>query len=445
MDGEKTGSLSRRAFFRKSILAAGTAFAAPSLVPSSVFGKNSPGNRISMGFIGVGRMGLEDLKGFLQFDGVQVTAVCDADAWRLQNARNTVESHYRSRTGRSIVCDAYRDFREIIRRPDIDAVAIATPDHWHAIPAIGAAHAGKDIFLQKPLTYTIGEGRALSDAVSRHGRILQVCSQQRSDGRFRHAAELVRNGRIGKLSTVTAAFARDRFTGIRPVTAIPEELDYNLWLGPAPWEPYIEDRVHPVKSYERPGWMRSDPYCGGMITNWGAHHIDSAHWAMGMDDSGPCEIDGKAAFHREGIWDVHGPFRIEYLYPNGVILIVRHDELDREGIVFEGTDGWVHVARGFLDAHPRSLLEERFGPDDVRLYRSTNHFRNFLDCVKSRQEPVAPVEVGHRSCSACLLGWISMKLARKIKWDPAGEKILGDGEASRMLSRPNRSPWTSDL
>jgi predicted dehydrogenase len=388
-------------------------------------------------------MGMGDLNEILGYESVRVLAVCDVDQWRLENAKNKVERHYggerKSRRYRG--CDTYTDFRDLIARKDIDAVLICTPDHWHALPAIESARAGKDIFLQKPLTFRVDEGRILSDTVHRYQRILQVGSQQRSDARFRFAAELVRNGRIGRLHTVKVGFGKDPFTDVHPVKAVPHELDYEMWLGPAPYVPYIEERVHPPESYDRPGWLRTDDYCCGMITGWGSHHVDSAHWGMGMEYSGPVEIDGSAEFSGGGIWDVHGAFRIEYTYKNGVKLICTDNAVNKQGVVFEGTEGWVYVRRGFIDAEPKSLLKETIGPDEIRLYESSNHKQNFFECIRTRREPVAPVEIGHRSCTACILGYISMRLKRKIQWDPEKEIILNDDAASRLLSRPYRSPW----
>lgn len=435
--------ITRRNFFKKSMLTTGAVLSAPFFVPSSVFSRSSPSNRITFGCIGVGRMGRGDLAEILGFDDVQVVAVCDVDEWRLQNAKNQVEEQYRLHQKNGIYngCDTYRDFRELNARPDIDVVVICTADHWHALHALDAARSGKDIFIQKPLTLTIREGRMLSDSVRHFGRILQVGSQQRSDARFRFAAELVRNGRIGQLHTVKVGFGKDPFTGIIPVKPVPEELDYETWLGPAPDVSYIEERVHPQKNYSRPGWMRTDDYCCGMITGWGSHHLDSSHWGMGTEVTGPIEIKGQAEYSEAGVWDVHGAFRIEYTYANGVKLICTHNEVNKQGVLFEGSEGWVYVRRGFIDAEPKSLLNEKIGPDEINLYRSNNHKRNFIECIRNRKEPVAPVEIGHRSCSACILGYISMKLNRKLKWNPENEIFPDDEAANRMLSRPYRSPW----
>jgi len=270
--------VSRRGFLRQAV-AAGGVMAFPTVVPSSVFGAGAPSNRVTFGCIGVGRMGLGDMHELMGFrKEVQVVAVCDVDSNRTRSARKRVENYYQSQ-GKSDSykgCAEYADYRELLRRDDIDAVSVVTSDQWHALPAIEAARAGKDVFIQKPLTLTIPEGRVLSDTVREYGRVLQVGSQQRSDARFRFACELVRNGRIGKLHTVKVGLGVDPTTGTPPVMAVPKELDYEMWLGPAPWAAYTEKRVHPQQGYGRPGWLRIQDYCCGMITGWGSHHNDIA-------------------------------------------------------------------------------------------------------------------------------------------------------------------------
>jgi len=435
--------LTRRNFLKKSAPITSAILGIPCIIPNLLQGNSSPANSINVGCIGVGRMGLGDMKDILQFDDVQVVAVCDVDSWRLKNAQEHVDNHYKAlkKSGQYQGCAAYKDYSELLSRKDIDAVLIVTPDHWHALPAIHAARAGKDIFLEKPLTLTIPEGRILCDTIQRYGRILQVGSQQRSDFRFRFAAELVRNGYIGKLHTVKVGFGKDPFTGIHPITPIPEELDYDTWLGPTPYVPYIQQRVHPPKSYNRPGWLRTSNYCCGMITGWGSHHIDSAHWGMDTEYTGPVEIQGWAVYSRDGVWDVHGAFNLEYSYANGVKLICTDNEKNQQGILFEGTDGWVYVKRGYIDTYPKSLLNHVIRPHETRLYKSNNHKRNFIDCIRNRREPVAPVEVGHRSNSTCVLGYIAMLLQRKLKWNPEKEQFIADPIADRMLRRSYRSPW----
>ncbi|MHC4062046.1 MAG: Gfo/Idh/MocA family protein [Planctomycetota bacterium] len=437
--GKHINNLTRRDFLRGS-----AAFALPMFVPGSAFSANSPSSRITIGCIGVGRMGLGNLRTILGFDQAQVVAVCDTDSRRRNYARQLVDERYTSRSKNGVYrgCTAYKDFRELIARNDIDAVMICTPDHWHALPAIAAARAGKDIFIEKPLTLTIPEGRVLSDTVRRYERVLQVGSQQRSDSRFRFACELVRNGRIGKLHTVKVGLPIDPGTVPQLPMPVPGNLNYDLWLGPAPWAQYTEQRVHPRNGYGRPGWLRISEYCCGMITGWGSHHMDIAHWGMDAEYTGPVEIEGWAEYPGDGLWDVHGEFRIEYTYAGDVKVICADNRHNRQGVLFEGTEGWVYVKRKLIDAHPKSLLTSIIGPNELHLYKSSNHRANFLDCIKTRAETVAPVEIGHRSNTACVLGYLAMLLGRKLKWDPQKERFTNDDQANRMLSRPMRTPWS---
>jgi predicted dehydrogenase len=439
---KQSNVLNRRQFLKSSAVAA-AAVTWPTIVPASVFGANPPSNRITVGCIGVGRMGLGDLREIMGFKQAQIIAVCDVDSKRTKHAQQLVEKHdsKQSQDGSYKGCAAYGDFRDLVARKDIDAVSIVTPDHWHTLPSVAAAKAGKDIFLQKPLTLTIEEGRILSDTVRRYGRVFQVGSQQRSDSRFRQACELVQNGRIGKLQTVKVGFGTDPATGPQPPMPVPDGLDYNMWLGPAPWADYTEKRVHPQEGYGRPGWLRITDYGAGMITGWGSHHNDIAQWGMGTEYTGPIEIEGKAEYPKDGLWDVHGAFSIEYTYANGVKVTCADTRKNKQGILFEGTEGWVYVRRGHIDANPKSLLTSTIGPNEIQLYKSNNHKANFLDCIKSRKETVAPVEVGHRSCSVCLLGEIAMRLGKKLKWDPKREQFTNDDQANRMLSKPTRGPW----
>jgi myo-inositol 2-dehydrogenase/D-chiro-inositol 1-dehydrogenase len=442
-DTRKTNVVTRRQFLKGSAVAA-AGIVVPTIVPASVFGGDAPSNRITIGFVGVGRMGSGDMRELLGFKEVQIIAVCDLDSNRTANAQKTVEAHYakQSAGGTYKGCATFGDYRDLVTQDDIDAVCVVTPDHWHALPAIAAAKAGKDIFLQKPLTLTIREGRVLSDTVRRYNRIFQVGSQQRSDSRFRQACELVRNGRIGKLHTVKVAFGTDPGTTPQPIMPVPDNLNYDMWLGQAPWAEYTEQRVHPQKGYGRPGWLRITDYGAGMITGWGAHHNDIAQWGMGTEYTGPVEIQGQAEFPRDGLWDVHGDFSIEYTYANGVKVLCTDNKKNKQGVVFEGSEGWVYVRRGFIDANPKSLLTSTIGPDEIHLYKSNNHKANWLECIKSRQETIAPAEIGHRSCTVCLLGEIAMQLGRKLKWDPDAEQFANDDAANRMLARPMRSPWT---
>jgi predicted dehydrogenase len=442
-DQHLSPNLSRRVFLKKS-LAASCVLACPTIIPASVLSNNSPSRCLTLGCIGVGRMGRANLEEFLGFEEAHVLAVCDVDSKRANGAKQLVEAHYgaRATNGSYKGCAVYEDFRELLTRDDIDAVAIVTPDHWHGLIAIAAARAGKDIFVEKPLTFTIHEGRVLRDTAARYGVVSQIGSWQRSETNFRFACELVRNGRIGELQTVRVGLPKDPTTRALDTMPIPAELDYDMWLGPAPWQPYSEMRVHPRADYGRPGWMCVADYCHGMISNWGAHHLDIAQWGMGTEHTGPRTIAARASFPNEGLWDVHGEFYVEYEYANDVKLICATTTIHKPGVVFEGSGGWVYVDRGSLHAQPETLLTSFIGPNETRLYHSSNHKKNFLECIKSRAQTIAPVAIGHRSNTLCNLGEIAMRLRRKLQWDAERECFLDDEAANRMLSRPMRSPWS---
>ncbi len=430
----------------------------PTMVPASVFGKNAPSSRINIGAIGTGRISRgHDMPGVWKYDNAQITAVCDLDRRRVEDAKKLVNEYYSKKIGKTYTgVTGYDDYRELLKNRDIDAVLISTPDHWHALIGIHAVEAGKDVYLQKPASLTIAEGRALSNAVQRTGRILQIGSQQRSSPQFRYAAELVRNGRIGQLKTVYVGLPVDPSGEVEPEMPVPRNLNYEMWLGSTPYVYYTEKRVHPQDSYDRPGWLRCEQFGAGMITGWGAHHIDSAHWAMGAEYTGPVEVSGASEFPASGLWDVHGKFRTEGLYADGVRMIIS-DEFPN-GIKFEGSKGWVFVSRGneaVTESDPVAKLEDAqalsasdpkiitsiIGPDEIHLYESKDHHGNWLDCVRSRQQPIAPIEVGHRACTTCLVHHLAMKLKRRLFWDPLKERFKNDDGANSMLSRPQRWPY----
>ena len=342
------GHPSRRRFLGAAVrtgAAATLAGGAPAIVPASVFAKSSPGNRINVGAIGVGRISrTHDMPETLPFDSARIMAVCDLDRRRLEDGKVFVNDFYARQTGKSYDgVRMYDDYRELLANPDIDAVLVSTPDHWHAPIAIAAVEAGKDVYLQKPASLTVAEGRALSYAVQRTGRILQLGSQNRSLPQHRYACELVRNGRIGKLTSVEVGLAADPAGDVEPEMPVPSTFNYDMWLGSTPAVYYTEQRVHPQVGYERPGWLRCEQFGAGMITGWGAHHIDTAHWGMGAEFTGPVEIKGSAEFPKQGLWDVHGPFRTEARYADGVQMIV--SDSITNGVKFIGTDGWIFVNR----------------------------------------------------------------------------------------------------
>jgi len=460
MKEKKTLIVTRRHFLSRSASgAAALAVGFPAIVPARVFGKTAPSNRINIGAIGTGRISRgHDMPGVWKFDHAQIVAVSDLDTRRLEEARALVNGHYAEKLGRGWSgVRAYGDYRDLLKDGDVDAVLVSTPDHWHALIAIHAVEAGKDVYLQKPASLTIAEGRLLSNAVHKSGRVFQIGSQQRSSPQFRYAAELVRNGRIGRLETVKVGLPGDPGGDEEAEMPMPRNLDYERWLGSTPYVYYTEKRVHPQAGYDRPGWLRCEQFGAGMITGWGSHHVDCAHWAMDTEHTGPVEISGTAEFPTRGLWNVHGPFRTEALYASGVRMIISGDFPN--GIRFEGTEGWVFVSRGnervtssdpvaklkdsqALSASDPRILSSVIGPDEVHLYESHDHHGNWLDCIRSRQPTIAPVEVAHRSCSACLLHHIAMKAKRTLRWEPVKERFANDDEANALLSRPQRWPYT---
>lgn len=414
---------SSRREFLKSSSAVAAGLSLPYFVPRRAFGANE---RILTGHIGVGGQGRGNLKRLLD----HAAAVCDVDQSHLAEAKKMVEKNGQK-------CDAYGDYRRLLDRQDIDAVVISTPDHWHALPTIDACRAGKDVYCEKPLSLTIAEGRAMVQAARENGRIVQTGSQQRSAENFRLACELVRSGRIGKLQTVLVGIPGPNHPGEPlPDSDPPEVLDYDFWVGPAPWRPYNEKRVHYNFRFFR-------DYSGGQMTNWGAHHIDIAQWGMGMDDSGPVEIEGKGNFHPHGWHEVTETCRVTHRYANGVTLVVGQDQDDiRKGTTFVGSEGTIHVNRGTLESTSEDIIAGPLKEQDVHLYESENHHENFLECIKSRKRPICDVEVGHRSATVCHLSNIAIDVGRKIKWDPEREEVIDDSDAQQLVSKAYRAPWS---
>jgi predicted dehydrogenase len=357
---------------------------------------------------------------------VEIGAVCDVD----QNHREQAAIDVYNRTKRRV--PIYEDFRELCDRTDIDAVLIATPDHWHALTSLYAMESGKDVYCEKPLTLTIDEGKKLVATARRYGAVFQTGSQQRSDRNFRRACELVRNGYIGELKHVDTHIGDVSDGEWKPVMTPPANLNWDFWLGPAPYREYSANRVH----YQF-RWF-SD-FSGGKMTDWGAHHNDIAQWGIGADGSGPVKVEAKGIFSENGPHDVATKFDVNYTYANGVTMSC-HAE-GENGIKFHGTNGWVFVSRGKIDASDRDLLKVSFKDTDARLYKSDHHHNNWLDCIQSRELPICDVEIGHRSCTVCHLGNIALKLGRPLAWDPAKEDFVGDEQASRLVRKPMRAPW----
>lgn len=435
---------------RRSILKTAVAVGFPTIVPSTVFGQNAPSNRINVGAIGVGRISrVHDLPAIRKVDFARIVAVCDLDANRVEQGQALVNGFYSTENG----VKGYRDYHELLANKDIDAVVISTPDHQHAVLAVNAAHAGKDIYLQKPASLTISEGRYMSDQVRASKRIFQIGSQQRSWKQFHRACELVRNGRIGEVQHVEVGLPGDPSGPAAPEMPVPSNFNYDAWLGTTPVVYYTEMRVHPQKGFDRPGWLRCEQFGAGMITGWGAHHVDTAHWGMNTELTGPVEIWGTAEFPTSGLWNVHGKFKTDARYANGMTMSISGDYPN--GIKFIGTKGWIFVTReenvtasdpagpggAPLQGSDPKVLDSVIGPNEIHLATSSEHHLNWLESVRSRKETLAPPEIAHRACSTCLLHHIAMKAKRKLYWDPAKERFKNDEEANAMLVRPQRAPY----
>ena len=453
----KLNAISRRDFLKTTAIGT-AALAMPLIIPSRLLGADAPSNRIRVGQIGCGRIAtVHDMPGVLNSGLADIVAVCDLDSRRLAAGKVFVEKFKDKKKEKRPPVATYGDYRELLARKDIDAVVISLPDHQHAQIALTAIFAGKDVYLQKPMTMTHAEGVLLRDTVVKSDRILQVGSQQRSWGpneQFRKACEFVRSGRVGRLQRVEIGLPTDPTAPDHPEEPVPANLNYDLWLGPTPEVYYTEQRVHPQLDVKgRPGWLRNESYCLGMITGWGAHHFDTAHWGMNMELSGPIKAEGSAEFPKNKIWNVHGAYEVELAYPDDIYVSVS----DRfvTGVRFIGDEGWIFVTREGkatgsdptgtggplkpLDASSPKLLDPK--GVTVQFPHSLEHHKNWLECVKSREAPLAPAPVAHRANTACILSWIAMKLARPLTWDSKAERFVNDEQANGMLSRPERAPY----
>jgi predicted dehydrogenase len=455
-DKSKTTMSSRRRFLKTSLGAAAAA-GFPTIVPSSVFGQLSPSNRINVGAIGCGRISRgHDLPGIWKYDQARIMAVCDLDANRVEAGKTLINGYYAKKTGKPYDgVTGYHHYRELLANKDIDAVVISTPDHQHAILAVDAVRAKKDVYLQKPASLTIAEGRHMSDQVAASKQILQIGSQQRSWKQFYRACELVRNGRIGDIKHVEIGLPGDPSGGNSTPMPVPATFQYDAWLGSTPEVSYTVDRVMPQTGFDRPGWLRMEQFGAGMITGWGAHHVDTAHWGMNTELTGPIETWGTAKFPTSGLWDVHGKFLTHAIYANGITMDISGDFPN--GIKWYGTKGWIFVTRDEMTtptatagqttkieplmASDPKILDSVIGPNEIHLYQSDDQHGNWLDCIKSRKAPTAPAEIGHRACSTCLLHHIAMKTKRHLYWDPVKERFNNDDAANAMLSRPQRAPY----
>jgi predicted dehydrogenase len=405
----------------------------PFLVPASALGVNgtvAPSNRITIGFIGCGDHGTTwNLSYYLRLPAAQVIAVCDVDRHHLQRAKETVDDRYHNED-----CASTQDFRDILARQDIDAVMISTPDHWHTLISLLAVHAGKDVQCEKP-TLTINEGKLLIQTVRKRQKVFQTSTEDRSVPEYHRMAELVRNGRIGKLERIEVVLPKqpDRAGDPTP-QPVPPELDYDMWLGPAPFAPYTKDRVH--FNFR---WIWD--YSGGIICDWGAHLFDTAQWANDTERSGPVEVEGTGTFWTDGLYNTVKDYDVTYRYANGVVMTCKPGD---PSIKFIGTDGWVGNVgwRAPVKASSPEILNSKIGPEELHLYTNpAGEHDDFLRCVKSRKDPYFPVDIGHRVSTVCHLANIAIKLGRKLRWDPEREQFLNDDSANAMLSRPLRLPW----
>lgn len=424
-------NLSRRAFLRRSTLtAAGAGLAAsmPNLITRPAYAAASPNpirEGVRLGCIGVGNQG----KPLMLQNYQNVVAVCDVDKDRAAAAQKEIE------TRRKIKCPSYTDYRKLLDNKDVDAVIIATPDHWHALQTVHACQAGKHVYVEKPLSLVIDEGRLMVQAARKHQKIVQTGSMQRSMPGFREACEFVRSGRIGKVKQVKVGIPGVNFSEKAvPNSEPPPELDYDLWLGPAPWRPYNKNHVH----YNfRFFW----DYSGGQMTNWGAHHLDIAQWALDMDNSGPVQIEGKGDYDPEKRFEVPVLSEIHYRYANGVHVILEQKPGVPIGTTFIGEKGTIYVNRGKLTSDPADIITRPLAADEVHLYTSKNHHDNWYECIKTGKLPICDVEVGHRSATVCHLGNIALRTSQKITWDPAKESIVGSADAAKCQRYAYRSPW----
>lgn len=455
----------RRVFLKGSACAALGAAGLPYVIPSSVLGKSgnvAASSRITIGCIGLGNQGSALMRGFLGKTDVQIVAVCDVHSAKRQGASEVVRQKYAAKgSGNFKGCSTYNDFRDLICRSDIDAVTVAPPDHWHVPISIAAVREGKDIYLEKPIGVSLDQVWALREAIQRYGTIFQFGTQQRSDARFRRACELVRNGRLGKLHKINVwSPSSDSGGSTKPATA-PPELDYKMWLGPAPWSPYTKDRCANVNPYFRSAdkiWPFISDYCIGWISGWGVHPLDIALWGADKELRGIVEVEGIGDFPTIGACDTATNWNVILNYPSSGVKIDfrgtggrngpapvewrrRYPGAGGHGTVFEGSEGWIHVRRGHIDANPKSLLESRIGADEIQLYNSNDHVRNFLDCVKTRAETICPIEAAVRVETVCHLSDIATLLERKVTWNPEQEQFINDDTANRLLVRAMRSPW----
>ncbi len=428
---------SRRKFIKRSASVVAGSVVLPFIMPADVLGRGghlAPSDRIIMGAIGTGSQGMSNMIDFLRLgDEVRFVAVCDVDAGHLAKAKDTVD-----KANKSNDCRTYGDFRELLENEKLDAVSIALPDHWHGIIYSAAAAKKIHVYGEKPVCRTISDGKLIVEAVRKNKIIWQTGSWQRSQEHFRRGSELVRNGRIGKIKLIEVGLPDGgRGIGTPPVKDVPPELNWEMWLGPAPKVPY--------RGISHWDWRWILDYSGGQLTDWAGHHIDIANWGADLEHTGPVEISGKGVYPPEGIYNAPVEYDFSCRYENGIVMRVANASRLKHGMgtTWYGELGWIHTDRGnILTASDPVILEEVIGDNEIHLYKSNNHWQNFIDCVRSGDQAAAPVDVAYRAISVGLLGEIAMTTGETIAWDPVKEEITGNQRASRLLSRPYRQPWT---
>jgi len=433
----------RRTFLKQTAMGAAGTLIIPTILPSNVFGSAAPSNRINVAVIGCGRQSVTpNIPQLLTSPHANIVGVCDVDAWRLANAVKQVNDEYTNQKGTSYKgCKGYSDYRDIMRNKDVDAVMISLPDHWHVPMAIEAARAGKHISLEKPISTCIEHGRKLVEAIKKYKVITRNDSEFRTLPKFSRAVELVRNGRIGKLERIYVAVPAElNGSALDPqaIMKVPAELNYDMWLGPA-WEaPYTEKRVHAIKAYGRPGWMRVSDYCNGMISNWGAHLMGIAQWGHNTEYTGPISIEGLGDFDK-GLWNTMNRFDIKYLFADGVEVYFK---IERPYVRFEGTGGWVEIEYpDKLTASSQAIFDSEIRPDEMQIRNLPNDKDDFLLAIKASKPSIEPLETAHRTISMCQLGLISIQTGSKIQWNPDTEEIVGDNAATALLDRSIREKY----
>lgn len=429
----RTLKTTRRSFMKCTAAIAGF----PTIISSAAFGRSEipPSEKINIGVIGSGGQGRYHMSNYTRLrEQAQVVAICDVNAAHLKAGREDLAKAY----GKDDAA-CYEDFRELLARPDIDAVSVAVPDHWHALLAVAVARAGKNLYCEKPLAYSIAEGRAIVEAVKKAGIVFQFGTQQRSDGRYRLACELALNGRLGNVKTIRVGSPNGYQGGSTEAVPVPEGLNYDFWLGPAPFHEYTPDRCTGAAGG---GWNHIRDYAPGFLMAWGAHDMDIAHWGSGMDGSGPIEVEAQGEFATNGVYDTAWKWNAKLHYANGVTIHFASTDVNKHGVKFEGDKGWIFINREELYAEPASLLNEKFGDGDIRVPVSDDHYLNFLQCVRSHGAPITTVNAAHSTTTACHLVNISLLTGGKARWNPETETFVDNPAATKLMSREMRAPWS---